>query len=110
MSLIGSTPLVPTTEVIQAQLVLQLQAQMNLSFQRLSRDFTNMFSQVWANNDGLTPQQVMDAFGANASQLFLLAGATETYLNTIVPGTITQSPPYAFTINQDGTVTIGAAI
>lgn len=106
MALIGIDP-IPSIEVIQAQLKIQMQIQMNMSFKRITQDFKDLFNQVW-NHPDLTPQQVMDAFGADAAQLFILAGGTQNYLNAIVPGTVTEVPPKAFVINEDGTVTIGS--
>lgn len=105
MPLIGSPIPPPAKSVIQAQLKSQLLVQMQMSFRRLSLDFEDLFTKVWENQD-LTPQEVMDAFGTDAVQLFILAQATETYLNTILPGTISATPPLPYAINENGTVTI----
>lgn len=85
-----------------------LNRSMQLSFTRLVYDFKSNFDQVWNNPLGLTPQQVFDSFDTSAAQLFLIASSIQTAINTIVPNTATQTPPYNYTINQDGTVTVGA--
>lgn len=87
----------------------QITASMNLGFNRLNQTFTKIFQQIWVNPN-FTPQQIMDAFGSDAASLFQLSGQVQDLLNTIVPNVNQLTPPNAFTINQDGTVTIGAKI
>ena len=99
----------PSVYFLQAQLVQNMTQVDQMVFQVLLRTFNDQFNSVWNNKD-LTPQQVMDAFGTHASQLFINAQATETFLNTITPGTITFTPPYHYTIHEDGNVTVGDKI
>lgn len=94
-----------TTAQYQAQTQAYILRQMNMSFESLVDTFTTLFNMVW-DNPTLTPQQVFDAFGANASQLFVISSTIKTAVNTITPGTLNQTPPTAYTINNDGTVTV----
>lgn len=108
-SIILPPPAPPTTTQLQAQLKGQVVSSTNQLFRTLQSSYDKNFSAVWAN-PSLTPQQVFDAFGTDAAQLFVIAGATATMLNTIVPNTVVAAPPYNYTINSDGTVTVGAPI
>lgn len=80
-----------------------------LSQQSLSliNSFTQMHSMVW-HNKYLTPQEMMDALGTDAHQLFQVAAAVKTLVNTFSPGAITLGPEKTLVFNDDGTVTIGA--
>lgn len=66
----------------------------------------------WNNPDGLTPQQVADAFGTDAKKLFDFNAALVNFLvaqgmaDGVAP-TI-RLPKFEYTVNPDGTVTIGA--
>jgi len=60
---------------------------------------------VFANADGLTPQQVLDSLGADAAQTVQFAGAIAGLINVGLPGTI-PAPTAVLTINADGTVKV----
>jgi hypothetical protein len=69
----------------------------------------NSFLLLWDSRD-VTPQQIVDKFGINAGTIFANHAACVTFLlsldaNALHPSEYT--PPYKFTINEDGTVTIG---
>ena len=100
----------PTTE--------QKQTRVNNRIKRLSVDTLNhikaqhreMMQAVWNNPAGLTPQQVMDAFGSEAAELFQLSDQLLTMLGNVKPDDpylAEAEAPYNYTINDDGTVTIG---
>lgn len=67
-------------------------------------------SAVWNNPDGLTPQQVCDALGADAVKAFdLHAKLTEAVMQLAQIGGVQPDialPSHAFTRNADGTVTV----
>jgi hypothetical protein len=71
--------------------------------------FEKSFDDFW-NNAIVTPQEHCDALGNQAIQFFQIAALTIEYINTIDPSWIPPTVPYNFTINQDGTVTIGNKI
>jgi hypothetical protein len=107
----GTGPVL-SKETLKKKAHTQLKSQMSASFVGLLTSFKGLFEKVW-NHPDLTPQEVMDSFGTEAKDLFILSQATCDYLNAIVPGTITDAnstPPYEYTINDDGTVTIGAKL
>lgn len=98
----------PTLDQKKVRVKMQMSQAMQMSFNRLVQDFNRSFEMVWNNPMGLSAQEVFDAFGVNAAQLFQIAGATQGLINTLVPNTSTAVPPNAYVLNQDGTVTIGA--
>ncbi len=65
---------------------------------------------LWSNPAGLTPQEVCDAAGNNASALFTIHGAlTEGIVAIATASGISPDislPGKAFTKNVDGTVTV----
>lgn len=77
---------------------------------QLLRSFAGLYQDVWHNADGLTPQQVCDALGPKAGNLFVIAGTMANSLYGIDPaglGRMVAMPPgYAATIHADGTVTL----
>lgn len=68
------------------------------------------FSIVWNNASGLTPQEVLDAIGTDASDIFNDHAATIGYLaskSASVLALVRMPPEHAkITHNQDGTVTV----
>lgn len=99
----------PTLEQVQLQLKAELSAKLQRNFRQLLNDAQAGFNAIW-NNPSLTPQQALDAFGTDASVLFLVNQEIAEILNAIVPGSWTLEIPYNYTINQDGTVTVGAKV
>ena len=77
---------------------------------QLLMNFRGLYNEVWKNPDGLTPQQVCDALGNRASNLFVIAGTMANALYQIDPtglGSMVNVPTgYTATINAGGTVTI----
>lgn len=75
-------------------------------FSMVVRNFKQVYNIVWFSKD-LTPQDVMDALGTDAAQLFQIASIMRTAANTISPNSIELLPLKPITLNKDGTVTIG---
>jgi hypothetical protein len=100
----------PTITEKQQRVVSQYKAEMQRLFGQMRATHDRLFREFWQNRSGLTPQQVSDAFGTEAVQVFILGGALKDFLNMIRPGTVTATPPFEFTPNADGTVTIGAPV
>jgi hypothetical protein len=71
----------------------------------LVSQFGQMFAKVW-ENPSATPEEIFAELGPNAGQLVQYAGMLQAFVNSIKPGTLTQSPPQAITVNPDGTVVI----
>lgn len=80
-------------------------------FAQMKNGYEQNHTQVWENPDGLTPQQVCDALGSDAVELFTLASVLANTVNHAKPDTITGSVPDGVTAtpNEDGTVTISEA-
>ena len=81
------------------------------SARRLMKNIVSQHDQilklVWQNEEGLTPQQVFDAFGEEAGDALTLSRNLVDFVNAQVPGTIDVSGLPTLTTNPDGTVTVG---
>ena len=66
-----------------------------------------LWNMIWNNRLGFTPQQIFDQFGTEASELFVFSGQMQTMLVSINSEYVPLVPPYNYTINADGTVTVG---
>jgi len=107
MSLINQAGAIVLTDVQkQATAVARLKTINTDVFNYLVKQFTTAYDVVWNNKDGLTPQQVLDAVGTDATQLFIVSGKTQDLVNTVVPNTLPQTALQVPTFNQDGTVTL----
>ena len=95
-----------TLEQKQSQVKQRILAGINQNIAQLQGQFTSMFASVWLNPE-LTAQEVFDAFGTDAAAMFMIAAQTQGFLNTLKPGSCTQIPPKTYTINADGTVSVG---
>ncbi len=79
------------------------------AYQQNLRAYQTGMDNFWRNADGLTPQQVADAFGTDAASLFQNAAAVAGLVNGIAPGAIgadADAAKYDIAINNDGTATI----
>lgn len=64
------------------------------------------FNLVW-DNPNHTAKEIIDAMGTDAVALFRVSGGIQDLCAMIDPNYAPLVPPKAFTINEDGTVTIG---
>lgn len=102
----------PTTlENKKQRTALAIRNSVQMLFAQMVNNYTQNHTLVWANPDGLTPQEVCDSLGGNATQLFGLASVLVDTVNHAAPGTLTAGVPDGVTVtpNQDGTVKIGTA-
>ena len=94
----------------EARTATRLSTRLTVGEAQLLQNFRSLYNEVWRNPDGLTPQQVCDALGGKASNLFVIAGTMAGALAQIDPaglGAMASVPAgYAATVNADGTVTI----
>jgi hypothetical protein len=93
---------VPTAQAYYAK---QISGILNRQLPMIVSNFNQIHNMVW-NNKYLTPQQVCDALGTNAGELFTIAHAIISLVNSIVPNTLPVTTPMTVTINQDGSVTL----
>ena len=75
----------------------------------LERRHTAIFNIIWFNED-FTPQEIMDMYGTSAYLLFQDSLATQEFLQKVILNYKFLIPPYKYTINKDGSVTIGDKI
>jgi len=68
-----------------------------------------LFQQFWENRK-VSPQEILDEYGTDAAQLFAYSSQLQALAKGINPDYEPLVPPYAFTINRDGTVTVGEKI
>jgi hypothetical protein len=105
--IINQTPPVLTTEQKQTRLKALLQNSVNILWKQMLSTYQGSMKAIWQNPDGLTPQQAFDAFGTDAVELVRLAGIQAATLNNVQAGTVDTSAVPSFTVNQDGTITVG---
>ena len=65
----------------------------------------NNFHFIWENRD-FTPKQIIDAFGTDAKDLFILSGTLQALLKQVNPDYVEQVPTKEFTIEADGKITV----
>jgi hypothetical protein len=100
----------PTTEQKQTRVRNRVKRMSTDLLTRIKSQHQEIMQAVWNNPAGLTPQQVMDAFGSEAAELFQLSDQLLTMLGNVKPDDPyleEAAAPYNYTINDDGTVTIG---
>lgn len=101
------TPPVLTLAQKQAKVKSRGTSSTNILFRQMLAVFLANMKDVWANEDGLTPQQAIDAYGPDAGDAVRLADLLKTTINAANPGTITANTPATLTTNLNGTVTVG---
>ena len=62
---------------------------------------------IWNNGNGVSPQEVLDEMGTDAAELFTFSTSIQGMLYEADNTYISITPPYEYTINEDGTVTVG---
>lgn len=64
---------------------------------------------VWGNKKA-SPQDILDSYGTSAVELFVTSNAVADFIKSVDPLFEKPIPPYEYTINEDGTVTVGDLI
>ena len=78
-------------------------------FNRMKQEHARIFNILW-NNPKATPQEILDQYGVDAAALFSFSLQIQTIAKAIDPGYVRLVSPYEYTINPDGTVTVGDKI
>jgi len=69
-----------------------------------------IFNKIWYNEE-FTPQEVFDTFGNETIELFIASAKSEQLQKDLLGDDYTELVvPYNFTLNEDGTVTVGDKI
>ena len=74
---------------------------------KLQRLHEDGFRAVWGYTN---PQGIFDNLGSQAYKIFQDSKEIQTLLAKVIPDYEFLTPPYEYTINQDGTVTVGDKI
>ena len=110
MGLISQPTSAPTPTLTTAQKQMLTRARLKTIteslFARMLAVYQEGMTQVWQNPRGLSAQEVLDALGTDAGDLFRLAALLKQAINAALPGTIADVATPAVTINADGTVTV----
>ena len=68
------------------------------------------FFDLWGAEDNpismAEAQATLDLFGSDAIQLFQIHGTWQNFIKLVSPDYVPLSPPYNYTFNPDGTVTL----
>jgi hypothetical protein len=65
---------------------------------------------MWEVEGSTGPQQVFDQFGGQAAELFVHGSALVQFIQGLDPLFVPSPIPFEFTINEDGTVTVGEPV
>lgn len=113
MSIFKEPPLPPTPAAQRAQQIRDWNTQ---GLDTLRSSLRSAFDAVWKSSDA-TPQEVLNEFGTSAGSLFAASQKTLEFaaaiaqINGLPANTYLDpaefTPPLSFTINQNGSVTIG---
>lgn len=95
-----------TPEEKAARTKLQIQAKARNSLNNIKRDLEDGFRLFWYPDLPQTVQMNAEAFGTDCAAWFDLNSKTVDFIISLDP-TYVPPTPGAYTINQDGTVTIG---
>jgi hypothetical protein len=87
------------------QEAINLSTKSKVGLDMLKSNYEDSFMTLWANPNA-TPQEILDLYGTNASQLFVVSRATAMFIKSVDPSWTPPVSPKEFTINEDGTVTI----
>jgi hypothetical protein len=98
-------PPVSGQEAIIAMEKTKIVNSLNSEFKSLKRASEQLFAAVW-HNPKATPAEILESFGTDAHQLFVIASTIKEALNAIQPGTLSLTPPVPYTINLDGSVSV----
>jgi len=74
---------------------------------RIEEEHNIIWNIIWNNERGLTAQEVLDDFGTDAYDLFLFSNSIQSLLSEADPEYNHLVTPSEYTVNTDGTITIG---
>ena len=76
-------------------------------YNKMERQHQQLWDLIWENSSGLTPQEVLDEYGTDASSFFIISESIQTLLVQVRPTYTVLETPNLYVINEDGTVTVG---
>jgi hypothetical protein len=78
-------------------------------FRRMKQEHARIFHLIW-KNPRVTPQEILDEYGEEAGDLFAFSSQIQAMATAIDPNFVALVPPFEYTINPDGTITVGSRI
>lgn len=79
------------------------------SLEDYKNSYQRTFEWLWYNANA-TPQELLNGLGSEAYKLFVSAQKVITHITELDPTYVYPPAPYEYTINQNGTVTVGNKI
>jgi len=98
-----------TQEEIVTDEVASFTQHSNLSLENLKINIGLGFNKIW-NNPLATPQEMIDRLGNKCAMYFIASKNTQDLIESLDPTYERLVPQYEFTVNEDGTVTLGDLI
>lgn len=80
------------------------------SLDALKRAYARGMALVWSQEGGIGPAEVLESLGTDAAALFVEGNKLITFILEADPDWQYPAPTHEFTINEDGSVTLGAPI
>lgn len=110
MPLLPSNPGALTLEEKQSRTLTSCEALIARNWQNMVNCQHDGIDLIWHNAFGLTPQEAIDALGTNAVKVFAFHAALTLLLYTQAQAegitVVLKFPTFAFTENEDGTITV----
>jgi len=76
-------------------------------YNKMERQHQQLWDLIWENSSGLTPQEVLDEYGTDAKDFFIISESIQTLLVQVRPTYTVLETPNLYVINEDGTITVG---
>lgn len=100
----------PPEDSQEVKLANKIKAIINLNrsmLEHLITSHTTVFDIIWEHS---IPQDIFDSFGDQAVNMFKASALIQQTIKAIKPDYKVLIPPYRYTLNEDGTVTVGDKI
>ena len=97
-----------TTEELAKEAVMSFSKESQDVLDNYKYNYQRLFSLIW--NSSIHPQDFFDVLGSKAVTIFQTAQEVVTHIMKLDPTYVPPSAPYEFTIENDGTVTVGDKI
>jgi len=94
-----------TKEELAFQAKSRVLAGVNSAYNQMVSLYSQAQLLIFSNPDGLTPQEVLAAFGPDAAELLRISGIVQAAINAATPGKAKELP-VVLAPNEDGTVSI----
>jgi len=88
----------------------QIKQHIRHSWRSIERNHRSGMRLLWDDHpEGVTPQDILDALGTSAGEAFILSGKLAALIGDVDPSAVINIPEgVTYTINDDGTVTLGS--